>query len=84
MPEKIYRMVNGEPAEIGARDPARRYRYRQGPGGENAYIEFTAAEDSRRDADEAKHAEEMARPRVPTIEERLTEAEARIAALEKR
>lgn len=52
MAEKIYRLVNGSPVEIEARDPSRRYRMLRIEGAP-AYLELTDAEETARDAEEA-------------------------------
>lgn len=52
MAEKIYKIVNNALQEIPQRDPTRRYRYKL-VNGENAYVEFTDAEETARTAEEA-------------------------------
>lgn len=51
--EKVYRLVAGELTEIPAREAGHRYRMALGPDGAPAYIEFTAAEETARDAEAA-------------------------------
>lgn len=52
MAEKIYRIVSNALQEIGSRDGARRYRYKL-INGENAYVEYTDAEETQANADAA-------------------------------
>jgi hypothetical protein len=52
MAEKIYHFVGPDLVEIPSRDPGHRYRYTVVLG-ENAYVEFTSAEETARTAEEA-------------------------------
>lgn len=55
MAERIFKFVSSTLTEIGSRDPARRYKYVRHPTlAENIYLEFTTAEETARDTEEAQ------------------------------
>lgn len=51
--EKVYRNVSGTLTEIPQREAGHRYRMFSGPDGQPAYLEFTPAEETTRDTEEA-------------------------------
>ena len=83
--ERIFKVTNGVLTEIAQRDPARKYKYRAHPSipAELIYLELDAAEESKRMIEEQEHANEVAKGPQPTVEDRIRDLEARLAAVEK-